>query len=134
MRKNTKLILVLAAIFGLLVLSGCGKYVSNHSATGFVHTNSSKAANMSFSSFRGSQTFTMQVDAEAGGQIRYSASLEEGAATVYYDTDGTKKELFSIKAGESIDAAGGELVKGKLYVIVETTENCKKGEFHFSIQ
>ena len=134
MKRNVKLIQALAALFALLMLNGCAKYVSNHSATGFVHTNSAKAGDMRFSSFRGSQTFTMKVDGEAGGQIRYSASLESGAATVYYDTDGTKRELFSITAGENVDAAGGELVKGKLYVIVETTENCKNGEFRFSIQ
>ncbi len=134
MKRNGKRVLVAAAMLGLLFLGGCGKYVSSHSAFGFVHTGSDKAAEMRFASFRGSQIFTMQVDGEAGGQIRYSASLESGAATVYYDTDGTKRELFSITAGENVDAAGGELVKGKLYVIVETTENCKNGEFRFSIQ
>ena len=133
MKKNMKILAAVIAVLCLLCMTGCGKYVSSHSAMGFVHTNHAKDADMSFSSFSGSEVFKMQVDAEAGGQIKYSAKLESGAATVYYDTDGTKKELFSIKAGENVDDAGGELVKGTLYIIVETSESCGNGEFHFSI-
>ena len=133
-RKNLRIILLAAlAVLCLIVLSGCGKYVSSHNAVGFVHTNSAKAGDMSFSSFEGSEAFNLQVDSEAGGQIRYSAKLQEGAATVYYDTDGTKKELFSVKAGDDVNASGGTLVKGPLYIIVETTQKCQNGEFHFSI-
>lgn len=134
MQKNLKLFLIVCAVLGLLCLTGCGKYVSSHSAIGFVHTNHAKDADMTFSSFSGSEVFKMQVDGEAGGQIKYSAKLGNGAATVYYDTDGTKKELFSVRAGEDADSAGGELVKGTLYIIVETSEKCENGEFHFSIQ
>lgn len=133
-RKTTRIILMAAlAALCLIVLSGCGKYISSHSAIGFVHSNSAKAGDMSFSSFEGSEAFNLQVDSEAGGQIQYSAKLKEGAATVYYDTDGTKKELFSVKAGDDVNASGGTLAKGPLYIIVETTQRCQDGEFHFSI-
>ena len=133
MKKRMKLMLMTAVVLGAFILGGCAKYPSSHNASGFVHTNRSKTADMTFSSFSGSQTFTMQADGGEGGQISYSARLESGEATVYYDSDGTKKELFSVRAGENVDAAGGELKKGTLYVIVETSGNCTNGEFHFSI-
>ena len=134
MKRTVKILFAVLAAVSLLFLTGCGKYVSSRSASGFVHHNHSKDADMTFSSFQGSQVFTLNVDAEAGGQIRYTAKLETGAATVFYDTDGTKKELFSVKAGDDLNASGGELAKGTLYIIVETTEKCENGEFTFSIE
>ena len=58
------------------------------------------------------------------GDLTYSAKLESGSATVYYDHHGSMTELFSVNAGEEIDAHGGYVETGTVYVIVETDGEC----------
>ncbi len=87
---------------------------------------------MSFHSLDGRMAFTLQSAGE--GDIKYSASLESGAATVYYDYNGTKSELFTIDAGEEVEAHGGYVESGKVYIIVETDGKCMNGAFHFEVE
>lgn len=115
----------------LLLLSGC-RYVSHYKATAFVHTNTAKNASMSFSSFEGSMVFKLKCDS-ADEKINYSAKLENGSATVFYDCNGTKTELFSVNPGDNISEIGGILQTGTVYIIVETSEVCKDGYFNFDM-
>ena len=84
----------------LFSLAGCGKYSSKYNAVGFVHSNQSTSAFMSFYSFEGRMVFQLKSTGE--GDLKYSAELESGSATVYYDFYGTKEELFSVNSGNEV--------------------------------
>jgi len=88
---------------------------------------------MSFFEFEGQFVFKLKCDSEKQAQIRYIGKLEEGSLTVYYDCGGSKKELFSLRSGDVIQASGGDLPKDRIYIIVETSEKCKNGEVAFEL-
>lgn len=123
--------LMIPVILLSLLLCGCGKYPSRYRAVGFVHSNTSDSASMSFYSFDGCISFRLKGSSD--GQIRYSAALESGSATVYYDYIGVKAELFTIRAGEEVSSFGGYVGNGTVYLIVETDEPCRNGSFRFSL-
>ncbi len=122
--RNVWIILLPLLVLGLC---GCSKYNSHYKAVGYVHSNGS----MSFSEFDGVQVHTFDWDQEIAGHIRYTAKLEKGSATVYYDMDGTKREWFRVKAGDSIEGTGLDLKKGSIDILVETDEPCEEGRFTF---
>lgn len=126
-----KIIAVTLAGIPLLLSAGCGRYTSRYNAVGFVHSNESTAAFMTFYSFDGRMVFKMKSAGE--GDLTYTAKLESGSARVYYDYYGSKTELFSVNAGEEIQSHGGYVEAGTVYVIVETDEKCQNGDFHFSL-
>lgn len=123
---------VLCSLVLLVLLCGCSKYISSYKALGFIHTNTSNNAYMGFHSFEGRMVFTLKSKGE--GEIKYTASLEEGSAAVFYDCYGTKSELFTIESGESYESSGGYIEDGTVYIIVETDGKCKGGEFRFSLE
>ncbi len=116
----------------LVLLTGCGKYISSYKAVGFVHSNTTSSASMSFYSFDGSMVFKLKSTGE--GDLKYTAELETGTATVYYDYNGSKSELFTINAGEEINSHGGYVESGTVYVIVETDGACLNGSFLFDVE
>ena len=126
-RSAVALMLALAM---LLCSFGCGGYKSKYRAVGFVHSNDTESAYMSFYTFEGTMVFKFHTTRES--DIKYSAKLESGSATVYYDYSG-KQELFSVKGGEELDSRGGYVDNGTIYVIVETDGECMNGEFSFRI-
>lgn len=125
--KATALMLSLAM---LLCFFGCGGYTSKYKAVGFVHSNDSESASMSFHTFEGRMVFKLKATRES--DVKYSAKLESGNATVCYDWTG-KQELFSIKGGDELDSRNGYVDNGTVYIIVETDGECINGEFSFSI-
>ena len=128
--KKKLLALILAAC--LLCLAGCGEHASRYFAVGFVHSNEARLARMDFYAFEGRMVFRLKSDGE--GDIQYDANLESGSATVYYEYRGTRSELFSLKDGETIDARGGYVEAGTVYVFVETDGRCTNGSFRFSLE
>ena len=126
-----KIVILLVSAMLALSLAGCGKYVSSYKALGFVHSNKSDSAYMSFASFVGRMVFKLKSSGE--GDLKYSARLESGSATVYYDFYGDRQELFSISGGEGADSRGGYVEAGTVYIIVETDGGCQNGEFRFSL-
>ena len=126
-----KIVILLVSAMLALFLAGCGKYVSSYKALGFVHSNRSDSAYMSFASFEGRMVFRLKSSGE--GDLKYSARLESGSAVVYYDFYGDKQELFSISGGEEADSRGGYVEAGTVYIIVETDGSCQNGEFRFSL-
>ena len=123
----------LAVILLLLVgLCGCSKYVSSYKAIGFVHSNESTKAFMSFYEFEGRMVFILKCDDETS--IDYNAELKTGNCTVYYDSNGEKTMLFALGAGDHINSSGGELTPGTVYIIVETDEKCMNGDLSFSLE
>ena len=129
-----KLLILAFAVILLVSAVGCGSgYRSSYSAVGFIHSSGSDAAFMKFHSFNGTMVFKLKCESDDGAKIAYSLTLETGTANIYYDSDGTKTELISISAGDTINTSGGELSKGTVYLIVETSEICQNGEFRFEI-
>ena len=129
-RKILLLVVLLTIVAGSV---GCSKYSSRYYAVGFVHSNESGSAYMSFYEFNGRIVFKLKCDSEKQAQIKYSGKLEEGNMTVYYDCGGTKKELFSISSGDEIRSSGGYLPEDKIFIIVETSEKCKNGDLVFEV-
>ena len=121
-----------AAVLLLISLAGCDRYSSHYNATAFVHSNESKSAFMSFWKFEGRMVFKLKSTGE--GDIRYSGSLEEGSAAVYYDYYGTKTELFTVSGGEKAESRGGYIETGTVYIIVETDGQCLNGSFDFAVE
>lgn len=126
-RSAAALMLALAI---LLCFFGCGGYKSKYKAVGFIHSNDTESATMSFHTLEGRMVFKLKATRES--DIKYSAKLESGSATVYYDIYG-KCELFSINGGEELDSRNGYVDNGTIYIIVETDGKCTNGEFSFSI-
>ena len=127
-----KTLALIVSFVMLISLAGCGGYVSSYKAVMFVHSNTSSSASMSFYSFEGRMVFRLISSGE--GDLKYTAKLEQGSATVYYDYNGAKTELFSINGGEELDSHGGYIEKGTVYIIVETDGECMNGDFRFSFE
>ena len=128
-----KVISASLAICLLLCLSGCSDYRSHYRAVGFAHSNVSDSAFMSFYSFDGTNVFKLK-SKNAGEKLKYSAKLETGAIKVYYDTDGNRRELFSVGAGDDISSSLDLDSTGRVYIIVETDGNCRNGDLRFEIE
>ena len=126
-----KLIPVLVLILlALICLVGCSKYTSRYSAVLLISTGTSKSGSINFTTFSGTKVFKLK----SSGQLNYSAELGTGNATVYYDCNGTKTELFSIGAGQKVGPSSIAVTPGTVYVIVETAEKCQNGKFSFDVK
>ena len=132
MKKN--IIIFLISVLCLCCFVGCSKYMSHYSAIASVRTNSPGKGYLGFSSFQGTMVFSLKCKDGSARQMDYTAKLEDGSASVYYDCDGTKKLLFTIGSGESVSSSLEGLPVGKLYVIVETDGKCKEGRFDFEMK
>ena len=129
--KMKKLIPILVlVVLTLACLVGCSKYTSRYSAVLLISTGTSKAGSISFTSFSGTKVFKLK----SSGQLNYSAELGTGAATVYYDCNGTKTQLFSIGAGQKVGPSSIAVTPGTVYVIVETEGKCQDGKFSFDVK
>ena len=132
MKKRTAVFVF--AILTCMILAGCSPYVSSGTALMMVSSNVSDSAFMSFSSLKGTKVFTLKAK-EDGAVLKYSGEVDgSGSATVYYDDDGTKKELFRLAAGEKAADSISLDGTGKVYVIVETDGKCEEGKFEFEIE
>ena len=129
MKKAVVLLVSLLLIFSF---SGCGQYTSSYRAVGFVHSNRSDSASMSFYSFYGRMVFKLKNTHHAS--LNCSASLETGNAVVYSVCSGEKTALFSIGGGEEFDLCSEDIGTGTVYVIVETDGKCGNGSFTFDLE
>ena len=133
MKKRKWVWIVMACLVICLGMAGCSGYASSYSATVLISSNTSKSSSISFSTMKGSKVLKMKTK-EEGKTLEYSGSLAEGKVTVYYDEDGTKKELFTISGGEKVESSKTLQTKGRLYVIVETEGKSESGKFQFEIK
>ena len=130
----SKKFLAALAVLCILSLAGCSKYQSGYMAVGFVHSNTSRSGTMSFFSFNGTHVLNMRCGDQDAGQIRYSAKLGSGSASVYYDCGEGKTLLFAVRGGDNLQGSGGQLKEGAVYIVVETDGACEDGEFRFEIE
>lgn len=124
MKKALSFIMILAL---LLTLCSCSKYKSSYMAIGLVRSQTSHSCETSFYSLQGQLVFKIKKsDTGKEGDISYSVSLEEGELCVYYDIYGTKEELVSAKAGDTLTGSSGYIEGGKtVYIIIEATEKSR---------
>ena len=124
MKKFLSLLLALCTLIGVC---GCGKYTSSYMALGLFKTQTSHSCKASFQSLKGQLVFKLKkTESGTEGDISYSIQVEEGEIRLYYDMYGTKEELISVKAGESVEGRGGYVEGGKtIYILIEATEKAK---------
>ena len=132
--KKRGLVFVTALLTVLCMnLTGCSGYASSFRATVLITTNTASSASVEFSTLTGTKVQQMKTK-EDGATLEYGGKLVEGSMTVYYDEDGTKKELFTVKGGENKEGSVVIEKKGKLYLILETDGKCENGKFTFEIK
>lgn len=129
--KRKILVLIVAVMMGVL-LTGCSRYTSSYKATILVTTNYSGEASMSFSTFSGTKVFKIKSGNDEN-VLKCHASLSEGSATVYYDYDGTKRELCTLNSGEEFDENIEIDSNSTIYIIVETNGTAEEGRFEFEV-
>lgn len=127
-----KAVLFLLSFLLLLSFTGCGQYTSSYKAVGFVHSNRSDSAFMSFYSFDGRMVFKLKNAHH--GSLNCSASLETGNAAVYSVCGGEETALFSVSGGNEFDLRIEDIGDGTVYVIVETDGKCENGAFSFDFE
>lgn len=132
MRNKLASVFLVPVMLFCLVFTSCDRYNSSFMAMMLVTSNTSQKASMSFSSFKGTKVFKVKCK-EEGETLSYSGHLDKGELSVYYDDDGTKKMLFTIKDGEQVEEKSEELSKGTVYIIVETEGKCSDGKLEFSV-
>lgn len=132
MKKRCLTLIAMLAAFAIS-LSSCEKYASHYNATAFVHSNESDSAFMSFWKFEGTMVFKLKYES-ADEALAWSAKLETGSATVYYDCGDGKTELCALNAGDETESTLEKLKPGTVYVIVESDRHCENGDFHFDIK
>ena len=131
MKRFTVLLFVL--IFAVCGLTGCGKYASHYNTVGHVYSGTSDSARTSFMELDGTEVFKLKCESGKTAEILYSGKLETGSLTVFYDCGEGKTELFSLNAGEEINACSDPFPADTVYIIMETREACQNGSFSFEI-
>ena len=128
-----KICFVLAIILTLGTLCGCSGYINNYSATILVTSCHGDEASMEFDTFKGTYNFKLKGDNDSDHTLDCEASLAEGEMKVYIGVDGEKELLFTIKGGEFCnktitldDKYDNERV---VYIILESTDKCRDGDF-----
>lgn len=127
------ILLFLVMIIVVFGMTGCSKYSSHYNAVLHVHSNDSDSASVSFHELDGTEVFKLKCENGKTARIQYSGKLETGSLTVYYDCGEEKTELFSLQAGDEINACSDQLAKSKVYIIIETSEECQDGACSFEI-
>lgn len=128
MKKAISLILIVLLAFGW---TACTKYPSHYNAIAFVHSNEKDSAFMEFYRFDGTMVFTLRDGSPC--TLHYTAKLETGSATVYYDCGQGKTTLLTVGAGDALENTVTLPSGGTVYVIVETDGQCENGAFRFNL-
>ncbi len=132
MKKGTTVFVAVLLLLVCAGLTGCGKYTSHYSAVGFVHSNVSDAADMSFFQFEGTMVFRLKCG--TGDRLHCSGTVETGSVAVMYDCGNGEQPLAAFASGEQLEHSQPLASAGTVWVIVETDGKCKNGSLAFSIE
>lgn len=121
-----------AVLLCALCLASCSSPVSKYRAVGFVRSNTSTSAKMSFYEFEGRMVFRLK-NKKAGDVLDCAAALEEGGLRVTLERDGASTELFGLSAGDGTETSLALDGAGAFYVIVETDGRCREGSLTFDV-
>lgn len=113
-----RIICILLILVMLFSFTACSPYISSYSALGLVRSSFGGECSASFLKLDGRLVFELRAPDGGEGDIKYTASLEAGDLSVYYDIYGTLEPLFSVSEGEEVDARGGYIEGGKSVSIV----------------
>ena len=90
---------------------------------------------MEFYTFKGTYHFKLRNDGDAEHTLEVEASLAEGEMNVYIGVGDEKELLLTVKGGESYDETITLAEKydheNTIYIILETTGKCARGDFGF---
>lgn len=134
MKKNFYIVLTSVMLVFCMFLAGCSSapYTSSYNAVGLVQSYNDVSASMSFSEFAGTMVYELKFNDSFSKSLLYDLRLETGSATIYYDTDGDKIKLASIKSGDILkDQKLKDLTCESMYIIIETDGKCLNGKFEF---
>ena len=130
-----KVCFVLVMILTFATLCGCNGYVNSYYATILITSCHGDEVSMKFDTFKGTYNFKLKRDGSAKYTLDIEASLAEGEINVYIGVDGEKELLRTVNGVESYDetiALDKKYDNEKtIYVILESTDKCKDGEFEF---
>ncbi len=129
--KKTIILFAMILVFSLS-LAACSPYKSSFVATMMVTTDLSDHASLEFWKMKGTKVFTLNSKSD-DTELVWSGKVKEGSVTVYYDDDGTKKELFTVTGNEE-KSSSVDVSKGKTYIIIETDGECETGAFSFYLE
>ena len=125
--KRTIAIVLFLTVMLTLIACDVG-YASSYRAIALVQSNGRTSYRISFYELTGTATATIRRTEAGEGELYYSASLEAGEVNVYYDANGVKELLFTVKGGETVEGRGGYVEEGRrIYIIVETVGEAKNG-------
>lgn len=133
MKKIISIVLAITMLLLVFSLTGCG-YRSSGVGTMMITSSKSNSASLKFYVFEGTKAFNLKITNKNEGTLKYHAEVLVGSATVYYDINGTKQELCKVSAGDVIESSIDFSEKGKLWIIIETSEKCYDGDFSFTIE
>lgn len=127
-----KKIICVTLVLSLFLLTACGNmHTSSYKATLFSHSSTASHCRAKFGSLDG--RFVMKLHNKGGdGVLYYSAALDAGEMKVYYEWNGVRQELLTLKDGETVQSSGGYIGNGTIYIILETVSPCK-GEIKISL-
>ncbi len=125
-----KKILVMIVVVLSLLLCSCDAYKMVAS----IQTNNINEYSIRFGTFEGTKSTIIKNGLAGDGTIQYTASLEEGIMSVYYEVNGEEELLFTIEGNQSVSEKGGYITgDGNVKIIMKTTEPCKEGDFNFKL-
>ncbi len=135
MKKLLKSLLLAVACVAGVFLAACNiKYSSSYSAMLMVSSNTQSNGSLSFEEFKGRYVFKFNSKSAEERTVYYTASLESGSVTVYYDCADEKIRLFEITAGGQENSSFTYTDSGNpLYIIIEAEERCGSGDFEFNL-
>ena len=128
-------VIAFVLMLSLVLLCGCSGYTKSYSATLLITSVHGDDASMEFHTFSGTYNFKLKRDGAREHTLDVEASLAEGEMNIYVGVGGEKDLLFTLRGGESCDKTiplDSKYDNEKtIYVILETAEKCKKGDFEF---
>ena len=135
-RKKMILTAVLVVVLVVLALLRTGgvKYVNKYAAVGFVHSNTSSSAYMSFYTFDGTMVFKLK-NKDSAGKLHASGTVESGNLKVYWDHGQGKELAMNLQKPKALwEWTAEDFETGTIYIIVETDGKCENGELHFDLE
>lgn len=129
-KSRSKLTLLSLALLAFSI-GACSKYSDHYSAEKMEKINTNTTAKMSFDFFRGTMSFELECKEESRKSLMVHATLKEGLAEAFIDSGNGKEKLATIKGGTIGTLDKNDLPVGPIYIVVESAENCYRGEFGF---
>lgn len=121
MKRIVCIITMFLLVFSLASCSG-----GSYSAIGMVKSNFGNKASLDFVSFKGHYTFVLRGE-DGDDTVEYTANLEEGEMSLYYEEGDEWVHIVTLKSGESVSSTVKITPTKSVRVKLETNGKCKVG-------